>query len=73
MRFVQIALIVLFTAMVLLFKVQNFQSATVTLLGASLTLPTSVLLLGVYVLGALTGWSLFGLLRSWVAGAREKQ
>lgn len=71
MRFVYIALIVVFTAIVLLFKVQNFETATVTLLSASVTLPVSLLLIGVYVLGALTGGMLGSLLKSWVGGARE--
>lgn len=71
MRFVYIALIVVFTAIVLLFKVQNFETATVTLLSASVTLPVSLLLIGVYVLGALTGGMLWSLLKSWVGGARE--
>jgi len=71
MRLVYIALIVVFTAIVLLFKVQNFDAATVTLLSASITLPTSILLIGVYVLGALTGGMLGSLLKSWVSGARE--
>ena len=70
MRYVYIALIVLFTAVVLLFKVQNLQAVTVSLLNASVTLPVSVLLLGVYVLGMVTGGSLVALLKSWVVGAK---
>lgn len=70
MRYVYIALIVVFTAVVLLFKVQNLQAVTVSLLNASVTLPVSVLLLGVYVLGMVTGGSLVALLKSWVVGAK---
>ena len=70
MRYVYIALIVVFTAAVLLFKVQNLQTVTVSLLGASATLPVSVLLIGVYVLGMVTGGSLVSLLKRWVAGAK---
>ena len=70
MRFVYIALIVVFTAVVFLFKVQNLDTVTVTLFSASLTLPVSILLLGVYVLGAFTGGMLWSLLMSWVRGAR---
>lgn len=71
MRPVYIALIVVFTGIVILFKFQNLQSATVSLFSASVTLPMSVLVLAIYVLGMLTGGSLLALLRSWVRGARR--
>lgn len=70
MRFVYIALIVAFTAIVLLFKVQNFQTATVSLLSFSVTMPVALLVIGVYVLGMATGGALLALLRSWIRGAR---
>ena len=66
MRYVYIVLIVVFTALVLLFKVQNFETATVTLFSASVTLPVSVLVFGVYVLGMLTGGFVLATLRTWV-------
>ena len=53
MRYVYIALIVLLTAVVLLFKFQNLTSVTISLLGM------------------VTGSALFGLVRSWVRGARR--
>ena len=71
MRYVYLALIVLFTAVVLLFKFQNLTSVTISLLGMSATLPVSRLLILVYVLGMLTGSALFGLIRSWIRGARR--
>lgn len=71
MRHVYIALIVAFTALVLLFKVQNFESATVSLFSLSVTLPVALLVVGIYVLGMGTGGALFALLRSWIAGARN--
>ena len=71
MRYVYIALIVVFTAVVLLFKVQNLQTATVSLFSASITLPVSILVAGLYVLGMLTGGSLVALLRTWIRGARR--
>ena len=70
MRFVYIALIVLFTAIVLLFKFQNLTNVTVSLFSASVTLPVSVLVIGIYVLGMVTGGFVVKLLRSWVSGAR---
>lgn len=72
MRYVYIALIIAFTALVLLFKVQNFETATVSLFSLSVTLPVALLVIGVYVLGMLTGGALFALLRSWFAGARNR-
>jgi uncharacterized integral membrane protein len=70
MRYVYIALIVVFTAVVLSFKFQNLESVTVAVFGASMTLPLSMLVVGVYVLGALTGGFLVSLLRTWVRHAR---
>jgi uncharacterized integral membrane protein len=64
-RFVYIALIIAFTAAVALFKFQNLDSVTVSLLSASMTLPVSFLVLLIYVLGMLTGGFVAALLRSW--------
>ncbi len=72
MRYVYISLIVAITAVVLLFKIQNFTAVTVSLLGASVTMPVSLLIAGVYVLGMLTGSALLGLLRSFLTGAMRK-
>ena len=70
MRYVYIGLIVVFTAIVLLFKIQNVEAVTVTLFSASITLPVSVLVVGAYVLGMLSGSCLVSVLRSWIRGAR---
>jgi uncharacterized integral membrane protein len=66
------ALIAILAAVVILFKVQNLESVTVTLFSASVTLPVSVLVLLIYVLGMLTGGFLLALLRSWVHGATRR-
>ena len=71
MRYVYIALIVALTALVLLFKLQNLQTVTVSLLSASFTLPVSVLLVLIYVMGMLTGGFLLSLVRTWIRGARR--
>ena len=71
MRYVYIGLIVLFTAVVLLFKFQNLETATVSLLSASITLPLSILVIAIYVLGMLTGGCLLALLRTWISRARQ--
>jgi putative membrane protein len=72
-RYIYIALIVAFTALVLMFKVQNFETATVTFFSISITLPVALLLIGVYVLGMVSGGALLALLRSWVSGARARE
>lgn len=71
MRYVYIGLIVAFTALVLLFKFQNLETATVSLFSASVTLPLSILVFGIYVLGMLTGGCLLALLRNWIGRARR--
>lgn len=72
MRFVYMGLIILVTAAVLLFKVQNLSSVTISLLNMSLTMPVSLLIFGVYLLGMVTGSTLWSLLRGWFSGARDK-
>jgi putative membrane protein len=71
MRYLYIGLIVLFTAVVLLFKFQNLETATVSLFSASITLPLSILVIAIYVLGMLTGGCLLALLRTWISRARQ--
>ncbi|QKS27877.1 MAG: hypothetical protein FAZ92_01620 [Accumulibacter sp.] len=70
MRYVYIGLVVVATAIVLLFKVQNLNAVTVSLLGMSATVPVFLLVIGVYLLGMLTGSSLVTLLRDWIRHAR---
>lgn len=72
MRYVYMSLVVVVTAVVLLFKIQNFEAVTISLLGASVTLPTSVLIIGVYALGMVSGSALLGVLRGWVKGAMRQ-
>jgi len=72
MRFVYMALIAIFAAIIILFKFQNLETVTVSLFAASVTLPVSVLVLLIYVLGALTGGFLLALLRTWVRGATRR-
>jgi uncharacterized integral membrane protein len=71
MRYLYIGLIVVFTALVLLFKFQNLETATVSLFSASVTLPLSILVLAIYILGMLTGGCLLALLRTLIRGARR--
>jgi uncharacterized membrane protein YciS (DUF1049 family) len=66
-------MIVVLTASVLLFKLQNLQMVTVSFLSASFTLRASALLILVYALGMLTGGFLLALVRTWVRGARQAE
>jgi hypothetical protein len=56
-------LIVAVTAVVLLFKIQNFEAVTVSFFGAGITMPTSLLIIVVYALGMVSASALLGLLR----------
>jgi lipopolysaccharide assembly protein A len=71
MRYLYIGLIVVFTALVLLFKFQNLEAATISFFSTSITLPMSVLVFAIYVLGMLTGGFLLALLRTWIDRAKQ--
>lgn len=73
MRYLYMVLIAIVTAVVLLFKVQNMESATVSLFSMSMTMPLSILVLLVYVLGMLTGGMLLALMRTSVKRAWPPQ
>jgi uncharacterized integral membrane protein len=72
MRYVYIALIVAFAALVTTFKVQNLEVVTVSLFSMTMQMPTFMLVLLIYVLGMLTGGFVVALLRSWVRGASTR-
>ena len=71
-RYFYFAAIVLVTILVVSFKFQNIESATISLFTMSLTLPLSVLVMLVYFLGMLTGGFILGLLRTWTHGATRR-
>lgn len=70
MRWFYIVVIVLIAAATLLFCVQN-RDATMSFLQFSIRAPLAILALVVYVLGAVTGGSLYALLRKSVRGAKR--
>lgn len=63
MRWVYLAVIILFALATLVFAVQNLEAVTVSFLGFESTAPLAVLTILVHVLGAFTGGSLLALLR----------
>ena len=70
MRYVYIGLVVPVTAAVLLFKVQNLESVTVSFLTMSLTPPLSVAIIIVCFPGMVSGGALIAAMRSLVQRAR---
>lgn len=71
MRYLYVGLIVLVVGLVFVFQLQNLEPVTVSLLTASATLPLSILVLLIYVLGMLTGGFVLAVLRTWASGARR--
>ena len=70
MRWVYIVVIVLFVAAIIVFAVQNRAPVTMSFLGFSVRAPLAILAAVVYFLGAVTGGSLFALLRKSVRASR---
>jgi lipopolysaccharide assembly protein A len=60
-----------FVAALIIFIFQNTQSVDISFLALGVTLPLAILVLVAYVLGALSGGSLYALLRRSVAGSRR--
>jgi len=70
MRWVYLIIVIVFLAVLVIFCVQNLQTATMSFLGFSVSAPLVVLAVIVYVLGAITGGSLYALLRKSVRESR---
>jgi lipopolysaccharide assembly protein A len=73
MRWVYLTVVVLFAAAAIIFIFQNVGVVTMSFLGLSVRAPLAVLAAIAYVLGAITGGSLFALLRKSVQGSRASQ
>ena len=69
MRWLYLAIVVVFLLAIAIFLFQNPESASVNFLGAAVSAPLAVVVLVVYVLGALTGGSLYALLRRSIRGS----
>jgi putative membrane protein len=72
MRWFHLAVIILFAALTALFAMQNFQVVTVSFLRINAQIPLAFLVAIIYLLGAVTGSSLFALLRRALEGARRR-
>lgn len=71
MRWLYLIVIVVFVAAIVLFAIQNLGLVTMSFLGFSVRAPLAVLAVTVYILGAITGGSLFALLRRSVQATRS--
>jgi uncharacterized integral membrane protein len=71
MRWVYLAIIILFAAATIVFAAQNFEIVTMTFLGLNARVPLALLVAVAYLLGAGTGGSLFALLRRSYEGSRR--
>ena len=71
MRLVHLIIIVLFLAALLIFVAQNFEPATMAFLGFSASAPLALIAVIFYILGMVTGGSLWSLLRRSLHGARH--
>lgn len=72
MRWVHIAIVVLFATATLIFLVQNREIVSMDFLGLSVRTPLAVMAACFYVLGAITGSSAYALLRRSVQAASTK-
>ena len=71
MRWIYLAVIILFAAATIIFVAQNFEIVTISFLGFNARVPLALLVVIVYLLGAATGGSLFALLRRSYEGSRR--
>jgi lipopolysaccharide assembly protein A len=72
MRWLHMAVIVVFAAAIIVFAAQNLQIVTMSFLGFSARVPIAVLAAGAYLLGTVTGGSLLALLRQSIQGAKRR-
>ena len=70
MRWVYMTMVVLFVAAAVIFVFQNVGVVTMSFLGFGVRAPLAVLAAVAYILGAVTGGSLYALLRKSVQGSR---
>jgi lipopolysaccharide assembly protein A len=71
-RWLYLAIVIVFVAALIIFVFQNTERVSMSFLTFGLTLPLAALAFIIYVLGALTGGSLYGLIRRSVAGSRVR-
>jgi lipopolysaccharide assembly protein A len=70
MRWIYLAVIALFALATLVFALQNLEVVTMSLFHVQVRAPLALVTIVIYLLGAVTGGSLFALLRRSYRGAR---
>jgi uncharacterized integral membrane protein len=70
MRWMHIAVIGVLALVTLILVFQNFNTVTFSFLNFGLTMPLAILIVLIYAMGAVTGGSLWALVRWAAAGAR---
>jgi putative membrane protein len=70
MRWLYLAVIILFVAATVIFAAQNLEIVTISFLNWNIRLPLALLATVAYLLGAATGGSLYALLRRSYQGSR---
>ncbi|MBP3193038.1 hypothetical protein [Natronogracilivirga saccharolytica] len=73
MRYIYLTLIIVLTAIVLIFTFQNLDLATLKFLNMRIELPISLIVILVYILGMMTGGSLIMLIKNWLNRARIRR
>ncbi len=68
---IYLAVVILFTLAVVIFALQNLVSITLTFFTLQMTAPLALFVAVIYVLGALTGGGLYGLVRASYRKARH--
>jgi lipopolysaccharide assembly protein A len=71
MRWVNLAVIIIFVVVMIIFAAQNFQSVTVYFLTFKMSAPHAVLIVLLYILGMVTGGSVAALMRRAFEGSRS--
>jgi uncharacterized integral membrane protein len=71
MRWLYLTLIIVLAVATLVFILQNWQLVTMSFLSFGIRAPLAILVAAVYVIGAITGGSLFALLRRSYKGSQR--
>lgn len=72
MRWFYLAIVIVFVAATLIFVLQNFDLVTMAFLNLRIRAPLALLAAVVYVLGAITGGSLYALLRHSIRESKSR-
>jgi uncharacterized integral membrane protein len=71
MRWINFAVSAILVAVIVIFAIQNFQSVTVSFLSARISAPLAILVIVVYLLGMVTGGSVWALIRWAIEGSKR--